>query len=154
MDGVRAYLLALRRGRRVSQEAFGKAIGLSRRSIIEWEKGRSDELKGSPLVRAVVFLRGSWGHIVELVEQQAGVERGEELAREVLTPAQQQMIDPFLESDEGTRAILWGVYEVSKNPLLRERIKAYLDGLTDRLDLDDVSPAVPRRRWFRRKPRP
>lgn len=94
MDAVRAYIRELRIGREMSQDDLGSVIGLSRQALNEWEKGRTYDLKGSSLLKAVEYLRGSFVDLGLLAN--ASIERGIELARErlkapgvVLTPEQQ-----------------------------------------------------------------
>jgi DNA-binding XRE family transcriptional regulator len=76
MDGVRAYLRLMRQGRGVSQQKLANAIGLSRRALIDWEVGRSDEIKTGPLMRAVDFLGASLNDIQEMVSERADTEEG------------------------------------------------------------------------------
>jgi transcriptional regulator with XRE-family HTH domain len=95
-DAVRAYLRDLRIGRRLSYTKFAKMIGLSRRALIGWEMGETEELKQGPLIRAVDALGASWKHLARLIEPDAGADTGRALARERLAEIAASMTDDEL----------------------------------------------------------
>lgn len=43
-------------GQKFSNAAFGRAVGVSRQAVGDWRKGRTMEIKGSPLLRAASYL--------------------------------------------------------------------------------------------------
>lgn len=65
--GIRLYLIALRKGRKISQEKLAMAVGVSRPTIREWESGRTEEMKGSMLLRAMAFLGASRVHMSQII---------------------------------------------------------------------------------------
>lgn len=67
VDAVRVYIRVMREGRGLTQEDLGDAIGLSRRAIVEFESGRTDEMKTGPLFRALRVLGASTQHIARLI---------------------------------------------------------------------------------------
>lgn len=82
MDAVRAYLREMRIGRRISQDELADAIGLSRRALIDWEMGRTEDIKSGAMIKAIAYLRGAVSDIATLVD--ASLDRGIELAKERL----------------------------------------------------------------------
>jgi transcriptional regulator with XRE-family HTH domain len=56
---LRHYLRQLRLARRVSQKALAGAMGLSLRALLDWEMGKTEDLKSSALVKAVAHLQAS-----------------------------------------------------------------------------------------------
>jgi transcriptional regulator with XRE-family HTH domain len=91
MEAVRAYLRELRVGRQVSQDELADAIGLSRRALIEWEMGRTEDIKTGIVLRAIQHLSGVAGDLMELLD--ATVDRGVELARQRLAEPAVQFTD-------------------------------------------------------------
>lgn len=83
-DGVRAYLRDLRIGQGYTYDAFAKQIGLSRRSLVGWEMGETEELKQGPLLRALTILQASIDHLKQLTGPGADPEMGRRLAIERL----------------------------------------------------------------------
>lgn len=83
-DGVRAYLRDLRIGQKHTYTAFAKQIGLSRRALVGWEMGETEELKQGPLLRALTILQASIDHLKQLTGPDADVEMGRRLAIERL----------------------------------------------------------------------
>lgn len=79
---------------------------MSLRAFSDWETGKSDELKGSSLVRAMVYLRGSWEDIVTLVMSDLRDEDAEKLASNQL---QQATVSDQVNADEMQELIndLW-----------------------------------------------
>jgi transcriptional regulator with XRE-family HTH domain len=114
MAGVRGYLRELRQRKRISQKALAEAIELSLRAFVDWETGETEDLKGGPLVRAVVFLEGNWEHIQHLVETGASEEEGREVAARWLReqheaahppPRRESTTKPGSDSDVRSRQI-------------------------------------------------
>lgn len=83
MEALRAYLTTLRKGRGVSQDNLASAIGLSRRAVLNWEKGETQTMKMAVALDAIRFLQGAVGDIFELLDGE--VDRGVELARQRLS---------------------------------------------------------------------
>ena len=83
MDAVREYIRVLREGRNITQEKLGEVIGLSRQAVNEWEKGRTYDIKGSSLIKAVAFLKGRITDVSLLLN--ASVEQGYEFATKRLS---------------------------------------------------------------------
>lgn len=151
-EGIYGYIRRLRDGRGYTQQELADLVGVKYRTYVDYENRETKELKQSTLVRAVLVLGGSWAHIEKIITDDADEEQGRQLAEEILSPQYQAAVDPFLAADASTRALLREVYEASQNPMLRERIKAYLDGLTDQLDLSGVPLDGRRRKKSGRKP--
>ncbi len=82
MDAVRGYLRELRVGRQISQDELADAMGLSRKALIDWEMGRTGDIKSTPLFKAIEYLRGAFTDIAQLANE--SVERGIEIARQRL----------------------------------------------------------------------
>lgn len=80
VDALRIYLRELRIAHKFSQDALAEGIGLARRTLIEWEMGRTDDLKSGPLVRAVSFLGASFDDVKYLVTSDADEEEAKALA--------------------------------------------------------------------------
>lgn len=76
IEAVRTYLREIRIRRGLGLEEFAAAIGLSRRALIEWESGRTEELKTTPLIKAVRCLNASLDDICYLVSSEATAEDG------------------------------------------------------------------------------
>lgn len=85
VNGVRAYLRTLRKGRKMSQEGLARAMGFTKRALQDWEGGQTDELKTSFLVRALEVLQGSFDDIRSLVLDNASVAEGRRVAIERLS---------------------------------------------------------------------
>jgi transcriptional regulator with XRE-family HTH domain len=98
-DGLRAYLRALRQARKISLPTLADAIGLSRRALIDWEMGKTEELKSGPLLRAISFLDASLEHVRYLVTSEAGVAEGKALAKEQFN-VKQPSTAPLIEEVE------------------------------------------------------
>ncbi len=99
-DGMRAYLREVRIQRGISQRALAEAMGLSLRALIDWESGKTDDLKSTSLFRATSFLRASLDDIRALIEAGAGEEEGRQRATVWLSQADQQRIDRLVEDDD------------------------------------------------------
>lgn len=126
-DAIRAYISTLRAGRSLSQDDVAAAMGLARRTYIEWETGGTSDLKAPPLVRAIQFLQGRFEHLGMLI---GGTEAdGERLAQVQLSGVGASILDELLTNDDGRRAILERVYLMTKDPELRGQIRGYLDGI-------------------------
>lgn len=82
MEAVRAYLRELRIGRQISQDDLADAVGLSRQALIDWEMGRTKDIKSGSLLRAIEHLRGALTDIGTLID--ASIETGLALARQRL----------------------------------------------------------------------
>lgn len=102
MDAVRGYILELRKGRGVTQDELAEVIGMTKQALLEWEKGRTQELKGTPMLKAVEHLKGAAEDLMRLVD--ASFEQGMALARqrlkepEILDAVQHQRLDEAVEN--------------------------------------------------------
>lgn len=103
-DGLRAYLRALRMGRKETQAGLADAIGLSRRAYIDWETGETHELKTGPLIRAIIHLRASLRHVEHLVGSSATAKEGAALAEEWLGASAERRLQELSETDPGSVA--------------------------------------------------
>jgi transcriptional regulator with XRE-family HTH domain len=95
-DAVRAYFRELRIGQRISYTKFAKMIGLSRRSLVGWEMGETEELKQSVFIRAANALGASLAHLGRLTDPSADADLGRTLARERLVEIVASMPDEAL----------------------------------------------------------
>lgn len=64
---LRKYLRLLRNERSASQKDLADAMGLSLRALVDWESGKTDDVKSIPLSRALTFLKGSFEDVDELL---------------------------------------------------------------------------------------
>lgn len=83
-DAVRAYLRDLRIGQGYTYAILAQQIGLSRRSLVGWEMGETEELKQGPLLRALTTLQASMDHLKQLTEPDSNTDMGRKLAMERL----------------------------------------------------------------------
>lgn len=79
MEAVRGYLRELRLGRAVSQDQLADAIGLSRKALIDWEMGRTEDIKTGVMLRAIRYLRGAVEDLGNLID--ASIDEGIALAQ-------------------------------------------------------------------------
>jgi transcriptional regulator with XRE-family HTH domain len=80
MDAIGAYLAALRDGRGLTQHAFAEDLGVSERSLREWEKGRTAP-DVNTLSDLLAKLKGSWMHVFMLTKEGATIDQAKGLAR-------------------------------------------------------------------------
>lgn len=66
-SGLRKFLRDKRKAAGFSQEEFARGIGWSRRSLIEWEMGRTATIKSSQLLRAIVLLKASIKEVLDVI---------------------------------------------------------------------------------------
>lgn len=78
-EAIRAYIVELRRERHVTIDALADAIDMPRRTYIEWEQGRTKDIKAPFVIRAIRFLHGSIAHLEQLDKLTAA--EASELAR-------------------------------------------------------------------------
>ncbi len=123
MDGVRAYFRELRARQGITQQALADAIQLSLRALQDWENGRTDDMKGAPLFRAVAFLHASLSDVQLLVNTGASEEEGRQRALLWLSADEQQRIDQLVEEDDDD-ALMAAIQEM----------RAELDRLEKRVD--------------------
>jgi transcriptional regulator with XRE-family HTH domain len=81
MDALRAYIREIRIGRKVTQDELAEAMGLSRRTLIDWEMGRTEEVKSVPLFRAISYLGASAGDVHYLALAGSNAEEGRKMAQ-------------------------------------------------------------------------
>ena len=123
-DGMRAYLRELRVQRGVSQRALAEAMGLSLRALIDWESGKTDDLKSTYLFRVVAFLGASLDDIRTLVEAGAGEDEGRQRAMTWLSQTQERPINRRVEDDDDDDALRAAIAEM----------RVELDRLAKRVD--------------------
>lgn len=70
MAGLRKYLREKRLAAGYSQEAFAKEIGWSRRSLIDWELGKTATIKSAQLIRAVLVSKASFKEVLDLLNEE------------------------------------------------------------------------------------
>ena len=91
MNAIREYIRVLREGQNVTQEKLGETIGLSRQAVNEWEKGRTYDMRGSSLIKAIIFLKGRMTDVSLLLN--ASVEQGYEFAAKRLLTSDIHVIE-------------------------------------------------------------
>jgi len=79
-DALRGYIKTLRVLRKVPQDKLAATIGMGRRTYIDWETGKSKDIKTPFLLRAVKALRGSFDQLVDFPDD-ATAEDGARLAQ-------------------------------------------------------------------------
>lgn len=79
MEAVREYLKALRMGRGMSQDALADAVGLSRRAWIDWESGKTEDIKTGVMVKAIRAVQGAIADVEALAD--ASIDEGIRLAK-------------------------------------------------------------------------
>lgn len=157
-DAVRGYLVTLRRRQGISQSKLARAMGLGRRTLIDYETGESADVKTDPLLRAIAFLHGSFGHLAALAKKTTAAE-GEAIAEDWLrqkTETYKGMTDEGLLAqaltlDANFEAVL---DQIRHDPALVAQLRAYAEGLVAGLSVDPPSQqkeAGVRGRWLRRR---
>lgn len=133
MDGLRTYIRLLRQSQRVSQEQLADAIGLSRRAFIYWETGQTDDIKLTPIVKAIDYLHAPIEHVQQLVATEATAAEGEQLAQAWLAnhkqPIQIERTSDVHATDEVRAAIVKMRAEL-------ERLERKLDDVAERKNAD------------------
>lgn len=117
MDGMRAYLRALRIRSGLTQEEAATTIGLSLRAYTDWEMGRTEEIKAGPLMKLVTAIGARLDDIKALVTSGADAAAGEALAQRAVT----EQADPALARIRELAA--------SATPEERERMLRVLEAL-------------------------
>lgn len=133
MDGLRAYIRLLRQSQRVSQEQLADAIGLSRRAFIYWETGQTDDIKLTPIVKAIAYLRAPIEHVQQLVATEATAAEGEQLAQAWLANDQQPV---KIERTPEANAIDEVRAAIVKMRAELERLERKLDSVVERKNAD------------------
>jgi len=82
-EAIRAYIVTLRKGRGVTLDAMADAIKMPRRTYIEWEQGRTRDIKTPFAVRAVQYLHGSLSDLARI--DQLSEEEAADLANTILS---------------------------------------------------------------------
>jgi transcriptional regulator with XRE-family HTH domain len=118
MEAVRGYLRELRVGRHISQDELAGVMGITKQALLDWEKGRTQDIKTGPMLKAVEYLRGKLEDIAELVD--ASVERGVALAY-------QRLADPPVQLTEEQQRQLHN----AANAVPEERLQEVLHLLED-----------------------
>jgi transcriptional regulator with XRE-family HTH domain len=86
---IRGYIVRLREARGVTQEELAGVVDLKRRAYIDWETGRTGDLKAAGMCAAFRYLGGSFEHLRDMARPSAtradGVELAEMRLREEVT---------------------------------------------------------------------
>lgn len=98
MDGVREYLRTVRKEKDVRQRELAEVAGISLRAFQDWEAGKTDDLKGSLLIRIMSYLQVPFEHIRLLTESSATPDEGHQLAEQWLQGVLDSN-DPVSEAD-------------------------------------------------------
>ena len=130
-EGVRGYLRELRMRLGITQKDFAEAIGLSHRALVDWEGARTDDLKGTQLVRAVSFLHASFDDIRALIETSASEDEGRARAIAWLSQQDSDQIDRMVADDDDS--LIAAIQEM----------RVELDRLHDRVARRARSESVP-----------
>lgn len=85
MDGLRTYLIELRIFRRITQKQLSKAMGLSERALLDWESGKTQDLKSTSLIKAISFLRASFDDAIYLIQHNSTSIDGKKMAEDLIT---------------------------------------------------------------------
>lgn len=143
-DAIRAYIAALRLGQGYSQDVLADAIGMARRTYIAWETGETKDIKAPPIIRAIKFLGGAFGHLAELdnaTEEEAGQKARDWLR---MTPAERAQVERIhtklrrvIEIGDEDPERLEQVIErlradARADPAVLDMVVAYLDGRRSR----------------------
>lgn len=81
-DPLRAYVITLRKGRRITQANLAKQIGMAERTYVSWERGNTKSIKEHFARALIVALEGSREHLDML--DQMSPEAARQLAHEWL----------------------------------------------------------------------
>lgn len=133
MDGLRAYIRLLRQAQRVSQEQLADAIGLSRRAFIYWETGQTDDIKLTPIVKAIAYLRAPIAHVQQLVATEATAAEGEQLAQAWLANDQQPVKIERTPEANATDEVRAAIVKMRAE---LERLERKLDSVVERKNAD------------------
>lgn len=141
-DGLRGYLEALRRLRKVTQAELGGAMGISARAVLDWEQGRTGTISAASALQAIAYLRGAFADLEALVGEQATEEDGRAVALQraaaaLSDGARDQVANVIrLLSDEARSGRLVGEQFFSK----AQQLLVLLDGLSP--EERDVAGAI------------
>lgn len=139
MNTVQAYLRELRIGRKISQEELADAIGLSRRAYLDWESGKTEGIKDTPLFRAIDMLKAGLHHIHYLathpetpIEQAVLIAKAWLKGNDILDTEVQEFVANIKQSGKVAEAldIIQQLEEL--DPLSLERLLGYGQSLLDR----------------------
>lgn len=81
-DPLRAYVITLRKGQRITQAALAKKIGMGERTYVSWERGTTKSIKDQFARALITAVGGSLEH--QSLLDQMSPEEGQQLAREWL----------------------------------------------------------------------
>ncbi len=151
MQAVGAYIRELRTRQGMTVNEIVLATGLNQTYIWRIESGETDDPGLERISKIVEAVRGRGDHIVKLfLHPQPSDAYIQELAREaLLTEEQRDQVQSYLGTDEETRLLLEAVYEKAADPVLRGRIRGYVDSLSGGAALP---PSPSRRRTSRQRP--
>jgi transcriptional regulator with XRE-family HTH domain len=113
MEAVRGYLRELRLGQHISQDKLAEVMGITKQALLDWEKGRTQDIKTGPMLKAVRYLRGRLEDIASLAD--ATFEKGAALAA-------QRLAEPPLELNEEQKSRLQSLADSVTDEQLFEMI--------------------------------
>lgn len=119
MDGIRLYLRELRKLRNISQRKLAEQIGMSLRGFSDYELGKTEGLKTSMFIRAVVCLGGEWDDLIALAQGMTDDEAMALAKRRVEHPS----ADPVQEEE-----IVHITQEAMRNPHFRQVFLSFWSG--------------------------
>jgi transcriptional regulator with XRE-family HTH domain len=148
---LRAYIRTLRDLRGITQKQVAQAIGLPYRTYVDWEGGSTAELRGSPLVRAIDFLKGSWDDVRQLVREDVTEAQGRQLATDVLTQEEREGLKQLASSipDDQVAEVLDRIKQLRSDPAALTRLNSEIAALlAEQFERDYHEANKPSRSWL------
>jgi transcriptional regulator with XRE-family HTH domain len=133
MSAVGAYLQARRQAVRLTQEEVARRIGVTSRTISEWETGGSGP-SFDLMARLLDVIKGRIDVVQRLLLDDA-ITPAEARAEATLTEEERATISAIAITDEKRAALLRRIAELTENPELCARIEDYLRGLEEGVGL-------------------
>ncbi len=151
MQAVGAYIKTLRKQQKMSVNAVVLATGLNQTYIWRVESGTANDAGLDRIAKIVDAVKGRGDHIIKLfLHPNPSDAYIEELAREALmTDKERASVTSLLSSDRETLTLLEAVHEKAADPVLRGRIRGYVDSLSSAVE---PQPSAKPRRTSRRRP--
>lgn len=147
MQAVGIYVRELREAHGLTQLEVASAVGTNTTYIWRVESGTLENPGIDLMMRIVEAVHGRGDHLMKLILAERPTEAlARALAAEArLSPAETEQVAKFLTSDVEVRKLLESVYEAAHNPVLRGRLRGYLDSLMSG-DAPGQTPPVTSRR--------
>jgi len=151
MQSVGTYIRLLRESQQMTANDVAFATGLNVTYIWRVESGDTKDPGMHRISKIIDALKGSGDHVMKLfLDPQPTDAYIAQLAREALLSEEERAkAKSFLVTDEETRLLIESVQEKATDPLLRNRIRGYVDSLTS---ADVPQPSAKPRRTSRRRP--